>query len=155
VKDAIIMDIDDTLVDSKAILSAIPKDYMDRVGWNIFHKILSNHPRVFHKWAVNIIRSYMLRGYTILFVTGREATQELIDLTLDTVLYVSQGIPSIKGNYEILMRPIDDYRSSSDVKRSLYESVIKGRYNVELAIDDDLKNAGLWKSLGISSLLVM
>ncbi len=156
--DAIILDVDDTLVDSKEVLKFIPSDLLSREGWDNYHKELLAYPIKLNDWCVTILKAYVKRGFTILFVTGRESTKELITHTLRTI-NLACGLEGFEGeeyvDYHLLMRPLNDYSSSKDIKRTIYESFIKGRYNVHLAIDDELKNAGLWKELGIPSLLVV
>lgn len=155
-KDAIILDVDDTLVDSKEVLKFIPAD-LSREGWDKYYEELLAYPIKLNDWCVTILKAYIRRGFTILFVTGRESTKELIKHTLRTINLACglDGFEDEDVQYHLLMRPLDDYSSSKDVKRTIYESFIKGRYDVSLAIDDELKNAELWKELGIPSLMVL
>ena len=82
----------------------------------------------------------------VFLLTSRESTDTLLRITQCQVGTLLQN------GAELLMRAEDDNRTSAEVKRSLYESVIKGRYDVMFAIDDLEENIEMFKSLGIKTL---
>jgi hypothetical protein len=49
----------------------------------------------------------------------------------------------------LLMRPKDDYRKDSLVKREIYENEIQGKYNVLCVLDDRDQVVKEWRRLGL------
>src|SRR5580700_1392067 len=78
-----------------------------------------------------IVRLVQLLGehHTIIFMSGREnfSRQTTIEW-----LY-RHGLSSW---HKLLMREAGDHRKDSIVKRELYETHVKGQYEVELVLDD-------------------
>lgn len=54
----------------------------------------------------------------------------------------------------LLMRENGDSRKDTIVKREMYEKYIKGKYNIELVLDDRSSVVALWRSLGLTCLQV-
>lgn len=81
------------------------------------------------------------RGREILIVTGRDAscckiTEEWFELY------------SISG-YKMFMRPADDFRKDTIIKREIYNNHIKGQYNVLCVYDDRLQVLDMWVEEGL------
>ena len=55
---------------------------------------------------------------------------------------------------EIYLRPENDYRKDSIIKKEIYDNHIKGKYNVIMAIDDRLQVLDVYYKLGIFTLNV-
>lgn len=55
---------------------------------------------------------------------------------------------------EIYLRPENDYRKDSIIKKEIYENHIKGKYNVICAIDDRLQVLDIYYKLGIFTMNV-
>jgi predicted kinase len=49
----------------------------------------------------------------------------------------------------LFMRPTDDFRKDSAIKKEIYENEIKGKYNVIMIYDDRDQVVDLWRSLGL------
>lgn len=57
--------------------------------------------------------------------------------------------------YDLLfMRPQGDRREDSEVKREIFEHLIKGQYNVLAVFDDRQRVVDMWRSLGLTCLQV-
>ena len=82
----------------------------------------------------------------IILVSGRDdvardktlAWLELLDIPYDS----------------LLMRSTKDNRDDTVVKRELYETNIKGKYNVLFVLDDRNKVVKMWRELGLKCLQV-
>lgn len=68
-------------------------------------------------------------GWKIIFVTGRESKYKE-----PTERWLAQYVPSIR--YELYMRSTGDRRKDTILKREIYDENIRGRYYVELVLDD-------------------
>jgi hypothetical protein len=149
------VDIDDCLIDSRKTYEFLP--YFDknieysveekREAWDKWTECLCLCTPNYH--IVDLIKRYK-DDTKIFFITSREVRLNCIE---ETRKIVDKCFISVDGlNYEILMRNENDYRSSSDVKRDIYNMCIKGRYNILFAIDDLLENIEMYKELGINTL---
>ena len=111
--------------------------------------------------------------YGIVFITGRkmlcrDKTSDFIINNIDIKSFIKKHsdiykdmeydwiIEAIKNTISryILMRPDNDHRPAVVLKKELYETHIKGKYEVELAIDDDPEICEMWKQEGIFTLEV-
>lgn len=125
-QDAVIFDIDGTL----ALMGRrSPYDwaqvYKDDVNQIVLEQLQ------FHK----------SKGRTILIVTGRdEVCRELTEEWLE--LY------DIEFDY-LYMRPKDDYRKDSVIKKEIYNNCLKYDYNVLCVYDDRLSVVRTWNELGL------
>ena len=136
---AIIVDLDGTLCDSSS-----RHIYAQLKQWDKFYAGIPYDP--VNVWCRNIVENYAVRGYKILFVTGRsEKARE------DTNKWLySNLIPQV--DYDLIMRRENDFRPSWIVKREIYENQIAGRYIVELCIDDMQDQCDMWRGLGLVAL---
>lgn len=78
-----------------------------------------------------------------IFVTGREWTYADI-----TVTQVRLWLPNLGHNF-IYMRKEKDYRADTVIKKEIYETDIKDKYDVLFCIDDRKSVVDLWRSLGL------
>jgi len=146
---AVIIDIDGCLVDNAHYI--YPKDKTSREEWGNFEKFYINYK--FNTWCLELIENYSKQGYKILFVTAREATDNGLNLTRNMLDKIWR-VPDYQLNdlYHLFMRPFDNYEDSDKVKKDIYTSSIKGRFDIKLAVDDEIKNIKMWNSLGITTL---
>lgn len=83
---------------------------------------------------------------SILFVTGREEK------------YRKKTSEWLKKNFggfvELWMRPTGDRREDSIVKQEIYDSHIRGRYNVSFVLDDRDRVVDMWRRNGLTCLQV-
>lgn len=141
---AIIVDIDNVLMDAREPDKTQPNVRTDREAWREWQPKMAECTTI--QPMFDLVKSMIDFGYTVFLVTSRESTDTLIHIT-----NLQIGILRFQGA-TLLMRAEDDNRPSPVVKRSLYESAIKGRYDVAFAIDDLEENIEMYKELGIKTL---
>lgn len=154
---AIIVDLDDCLFDSRPLNKYFPKDEKSREEWDLFQSKVCECRLNEH--ILNLVKSMIgFENTTVLFVTSREARKDVVKETTKAILEI---LPDrifradsrwSEPSYQLFMRAEEDYRPSEEVKKDLYNSCIKDRYNVLFAIDDCPKNIEMFKSLGINTL---
>lgn len=125
-EDAVIFDIDGTL----ALMGKRGPFDWDDVYKDSINEIVSEQ-LAFHK----------SKGRKVLVVTGRDSvcrkvTEDWLDLhELDYD--------------EMFMRPKDDYRKDTAIKKEIYVNEIKDKYNVLAVYDDRLSVCKAWNDLGL------
>lgn len=95
-----------------------------------------------------IVNAYAKMGYTILIVSGREATDECYHRT--NTWLKKHNIPF----YDLMMRKEGDFRRDSIVKKEIYDNDIKGRFDVEFVLDDRSSVVTMWREIGLKCLQV-
>ena len=100
---------------------------------------------------IGALKAWKMAGFNaetdniqILVVSGRDGscrkeTEEWLD---------SYGVP----HDAIFMRPANDFRKDSLIKKEIYENDIKGKYNVIMVYDDRNQVVDVWRSLGLKCL---
>lgn len=86
---------------------------------------------------------YKQNNYKIIIVSAREGTPECIAATTEWLK---------KQNIiydELFMRKAGDYRRDSLVKEEIYNTFIKGKFNVEIVLDDRSSVVSKWRELGL------
>jgi hypothetical protein len=79
-------------------------------------------------------------GHTVLYVTDRmEQCREA------TVEWLREHVDAPMVPWNLHMRPDDDYRPDEVVKREIYETKIRGHYDVAGVIDDRAKVVKMWR----------
>ena len=130
---AIIVDIDGTLAHR-----------CDR-QWFEYSKVHLDHLDVA---VYGIVESFASKGYNILIVSGREGTAECKHLT--TAWLETHKVPYV----ELYMRKENDYRRDSIVKKEIYDTFIKDKYDVEFVLDDRKSVCDMWREIGLKCLQV-
>lgn len=113
--------------------------------WFEYEKVISDEA----DFAVrNIVNAFYDKGYTVLFVSGREGTAVCKDLT--------QRWLNENGfkHHSLMMRKEGDYRRDSIVKQEIYEQHIKDKYVVEFVLDDRQQVVDMWREVGLKCLQV-
>lgn len=129
--DAIICDIDGTLA-----------HMVDRSPYD---------PSLYHTDTVDecireIVSRYRTSGIKILICSGRDDTYQGVTqdwLHKNGVLYD-----------KLFMRPAGDKTDDALVKKALYDTRIKDKYNVLFVLDDRNRVVDMWRSLGLKCLQV-
>jgi len=138
---ACIIDIDGVLCDS------FRQDFVQQFeqgDYEMFERLIPTYSS--NAWAVSLVNS-LSKDHVILFVTARDsayrdATIAWLDKHLDT---------SNMHSKNLYMRTEGDRRPDSEIKLELYKQ-FKCGYDILFAIDDNISNCTLWKSLGITAL---
>ena len=146
---AIIVDIDNVLVDARALEIYTPADPHSRGGWDIFHQHL--HEVTINDFIVNLVNLYRNAGYSILFVTSREDIRNCRQITFDTI---SRALIGDLVNVWLFMRNAEDYRCCDIVKGEIYDNIIKESFDVELVLDDSPSNCKMFQEKGLHTFQV-
>lgn len=96
----------------------------------------------------NIVKAFRERGYTILFVSGRE---DKFEEPTRTFLTNNLG-PDFE--YHLLMRKSGDVRKDSIIKQEIFEGQIRPHYYIEFILDDRNQVVDMWRGLGLTCLQV-
>ena len=101
--------------------------------------------------VLNVVRAMRATGYAIIFMSGRDGAARV-----PTISWLKQHLGWIETHdYQLFMRKKDDNRKDSIVKRELFDAHIRGRYFVELVLDDRDQVVALWRrDLGLTCLQV-
>lgn len=126
-KNTYICDIDGTVANHKGIRGPFDE-----------HLVFEDTPLP----TVEIIKSLIATGDRIIYFSGRtEACRE------DTIKWLTKHIDD--SYPELYMRAIKDQRGDEIVKKEMYDTYIKDKYNVLGVFDDRLKVCRMWYSLGL------
>lgn len=143
-KQAIIVDLDGTLANSGHRVRFV--DGSEKRDWDKFNALSAYDP--INEWCLEIVKAFNDRGYKIVFLTARSDSKSTRKIT-ETWLATHVG-PSI--DYELIMRPGDDFRSDFITKQDLFNKHILSKYDVLFAIDDKKVVSNMWRENGITAL---
>lgn len=79
----------------------------------------------------------------LIFVSGRDE-----QFREQTTNWLKHNIYWAK-NWDLYMRPQGDRRDDSIVKRELFDTHIRGKYNIDFVLDDRTRVVDMWRSLGL------
>lgn len=114
-------------------------------NWFEYDKVDQDHLDV----AVHgIVEAFHKKGYTILVVSGREGTEVCKQKTLAWL--DKHEVPY----YDLMMRKEGDYRRDSIVKKEIYDTLIKDKFDVEFVLDDRKSVCDMWREIGLKCLQV-
>lgn len=134
--DAVIADLDGTLVDVSEIAHLVAGEERDFAAFHTASRGCPPHPAV-----VDAVRTARDAGRAVLVVTSREFVWR--DLTLDWLQ--EHDVPYD----ELVMRIVGDYRPDHVVKAEMLDQLEKDGYRVLEAWEDTADIADLWRSRGI------
>jgi hypothetical protein len=99
----------------------------------------------------SVIRDYEA-GDVVLFMSGREDKhEEPTRRFLDQHFVLQRDDASTTISYELCMRSTGDQRNDATVKRELFDSFVRGRYNVRYVYDDRDTVVRMWREdLGLT-----
>jgi len=95
---------------------------------------------------LNEVVAGILKGRKVVFVSGME--DKYMPQTVD---WLNKHGMAWEG---LFMRKSGDFRKDSLVKREIYETFIKGVYDVEFVLDDRNQVVEMWRSEGLVCLQV-
>ena len=131
--DCIICDLDGTL--------AIDQNR----GWFEYDKVINDpvDPRL-----LRIIKMYLKQKVRVFFLTGREDIGVCREFTRK---WLENHFPEFEYvfDYNLLMRQKGDHRPDQITKKEIYETYIKGSYNVLCVFDDRQKVVDMWREQGL------
>ena len=120
-KDAIIVDIDGTLVQvgNRSYFDASKADKTDTPYIPV----------------VDLVQRYLNDNVRVFFVTGRNSNKGQKEAT-ERQLKNMFGLSFIEGRTELHMRKEGDFRKDTVFKGEIYKNFIKGKYKVLFALED-------------------
>lgn len=134
---AIIIDLDGTLCDVSHRTHLVKQSPPDWPAF--FDACVDDTP---NPAVVALITMARESGHEIIYVSGRPETHRK-----QTEAWLQNHW--LGGWARLLMRPAGDYRQDAIVKRELYETHIRGRYDVLFAVDDRDQVVAMWRDLGL------
>lgn len=145
-KQAIIVDIDNVMVDSSGMKPYLPENMFCRKAWNEYHE--HYNLCVINKDMWDFINAFDSRWIYIIFLTGRE---EVILGDVDTRFITLTQLPNY-NSHELLMRKYKDYRPDHIIKEEYVKELVE-EYDIILAIDDLQANIDMFKRYNIPTAL--
>lgn len=147
-KKCIICDLDGVYVDSSKWTPYIPQDRDDREGWDLFASHVSAcTPNL----ALIRILKVLSLFFPIIFITSREGSVALKKGTEAQIDVFSNNWIHIGSKHKLFMRPYKDYRDAWQVKRDIMIRDVLPYYEPIIAIDDEIDNILMYKSLGLKT----
>lgn len=148
--EAIIVDLDGTLalIGDRSPYDASRCDVVDRPN----------------KAVVSCVLAMAWKGYHIIFMSGREAKDEL-----PTRRFIEQHCQEEKSwschvsvedgklapvDYDLFMRATGDTRKDNIVKRELFDAHVRDKWNVVFTLDDRDQVVKLWRDMGLTCMQV-
>ena len=130
--DAIIVDVDGTIA-----INSENRSYYD------FTRVLEDSVNV---PVADVVKTYKEKGILVIIVSGRD---DFCQTDTETWLKCND-IPYDK----LFMRPAGDRRKDTILKKEIYDTHIKGKYNILFVLDDRAKVVQSWRELGLTCLQV-
>ncbi|KAB7731469.1 AAA family ATPase [Rudanella paleaurantiibacter] len=91
--------------------------------------------------VLNVVRAMHEAGYAIIFMSGRDSLARP-----ETINWLWRHMGWREGtDYQLFMRKQNDMRKDAIVKRELFDAHIRGRYFVEVILDDRDQVVALWR----------
>lgn len=134
--DAVIADLDGTLVDVSAIAHLVAGEERDFTAFHTASRDCPPRPEV-----LEAVRAAHASGQAVLVVTSREFVWR--DLTLDWLQ--EHEVPYD----QLVMRIVGDFRPDHVVKAEMLDQLEKDGFTVTRAWEDSADVAELWRSRGI------
>jgi predicted kinase len=99
---------------------------------------------------IEALRLERAAGNNIIFLSGREGTHQC---WADTVEWLREHASRIPGEH-LLMRAAGDGRRDSIIKTELFNTYLRGKYNIVRVYDDRNQVVKAWRDLGLTCLQV-
>lgn len=142
---AIICDLDGTYFDTthrQIFMQGKKKD------WKNFNANISGDS--VNEWCRELVFAMFFRNYHIIFCSGREDIYK--DVTMEGLID-KMGLENMQMvRPSLFMRKAGDHRKDSIVKKEIYETYIKDKYDVLFCIDDRTQVVEAWRALGLTCL---
>lgn len=149
----LILDIDNCVLDSREWEKYVPKENT-RAGWDNYHDhyflVGVNYDMVDFVDEISR-RAYPLRN--IYFITAREDIHDMREITIGQLNSAFGNLKYWnKINKYLYMRNACDYSPTYQVKKNILDAHILTKTQIDLAIDDDIKNINMYERNGVVSL---
>lgn len=141
---AVIFDIDDTLANydhRRHYLDGLTVQDRDK-----FYSEMINDVPI--EWCTELIKSCVLGGYNIVFLTCRSEKDRFI-----TEKWLREHVPyATEPNLHLYMRKKDDPRLNFEVKRDIYYQQIWPQFQVLFVVDDSISICNMFRAIGVPAL---
>lgn len=141
-KPIVICDLDGTLCDIShrlPLVRNLPEG--QKKDWKGFFDGLVND--TMRQEVADMLESYISKGHPIFFVSGRPDNYRAW-----TEDWLRRNF-TIPPHTALFMRPAGDKRPDTDVKKEIYERYFKGKYPIEVVIDDRPSVIRMWEEEGL------
>ena len=106
--------------------------------------------------VIETIKAHYNAGRKIIFCSGREnkyRPETIRFIEMWCLVHKTQpdgNTVIVPIEYDLFMRPTDDFRKDAVIKEEIYQNNIEGKYNVLCVLDDRNSVVSLWRSLGLT-----
>ena len=135
---AIIIDLDGTLCDVSHRVHFVKEQ---PPNWPAFFDACADDTP--NAAVVALYRAMLTSYHQIIYVSGRPETHRR-----HTEVWLERH--RLNGHTALLMRPTDDYRPDTEIKRELFGKYISGRYTILFTVDDRSSVVKMWRDLGLT-----
>lgn len=144
---AILVDLDDVLFYTNPIFErARALNLSGNDLWTYFHSKVAQCE--INNWCKDLISCFYKIHVVPIFITARSEEIREITNTILSNLFLDKP-------FELYMRKLDDRRPSDVVKEEILQNEIIPRFDVQFALDDDIKNCEMYVQHGIPVLHVL
>ena len=143
---AIICDLDGCLFDHSEYDKYIPAENTPQ-AWAQYHKDVNNYANMPVNYEISdLIYSYFKKGYSVIFLTAREA----LGINHKNTWF---ALKTLFNSWDILlfMRPTGCTLPPEQIKELIYLEIIKNEYDIELVIDDSKTIIEMFKWHGLKT----
>ncbi len=110
-----------------------------------WHRVSEDSP---NEPVITVVRALRAAGHGMIFVSGRmECCRDA------TAAWLSDHLFPVLGML-LMMRPDGDYRPDDVLKRDIYETRLRDRFDIAGVIDDRSRVVKAWREMGLTCLQV-
>lgn len=150
---AVICDIDGVILDSSQVFKEIEEQGLTGdAKWEYFDRHANGLHVYPEKRMIEIIHNFYEKGYKIIFLTARSA--RIRGKTTSRLFVEFDFFDCPLEEFDMYMRPEGDYSPSAEVKEK-YLKLIKEKYDILCAFDDDDSNCAMFERNNILTFKVV
>jgi len=116
----------------------------DRFDWS---RVIEDEPIT---PVIETVSALVETGYQVIFLTGR--SEECRKDTIAWIKFFMPRVDFVDPDKQLFMRPENDYRKGTELKREIYEREIAPNYNVLLVLEDHNRIVEMWREMGLTCL---
>jgi predicted kinase len=138
---------------NEALPKAVIFDIDGTLAHGLDHRSMYDYTKVFgdkpHLDVIEIARGYFHSGVKVIFLSGREATEQCLR---DTRLWLIEHMKNFSvgsNRMPLFMRAEGDSRADLAVKYELFDLYIRDKYDVIGVYDDRTQVVDLWRRIGL------
>ena len=139
-KGIVLCDLDGTLCDIRHRLHHVKGETKD---WKAFFAGIPED--ALNDNVHDMVLDYHSKGYPIIFLSARPDKYRK-----ETEEWIRAAFDGIQIHEAVLMRPSNDTRPDTEVKKGMYEKYFKDKYPIQLVIDDRPSVIRMWREQGLN-----